>query len=318
MKLSTTTLDFLEGGYWARTPAQAVELFRETGFRHLDFSFGYLADVPDSPFFAEGDGWKREIDEAMETAAKLGMDFVVAHDNSMPDDFAAGGEVRERCLTQLRNSIEACGRMGIRDMVIHGEFKWDDPEASDEERFEHNRVYYEAFSDALDKYNVNGLVENGGTAEFLLGSIRYAKNPRMHAVWDVGHANIEPEVLSQYDSIMALGEELRTVHIHDNFGKELVGKLTKTECDVHMLPYTGTANYDEVICALLDSGYQGYFNMEAVELLRRESSYAWNPRHVWERERRALNPSEKVRVLAEQLLYEIGKSMLEAYDCFEE
>ena len=109
MKLATTTGDFLA---WTKTPAEAVSLFEGTGFRHLDYNF-YRVIYPGSPFL--GDRWLDEVEAAGREAERLGLDFVQAHSpNYNPFDPKADHEVG--MLATLR-SIEACGRLGIRNIV---------------------------------------------------------------------------------------------------------------------------------------------------------------------------------------------------------
>jgi len=312
MKIATTTLDYLESGIWAQTPAEAVELFKDTGFRYLDFSFGYIQRDCNSPFFLKGDGWKKEAYDAANVAAKYGFEFVLAHASINHEDYAAGGERQERAILSLKNSIAACGMLGIPDIVIHGYLYGKDDQAA----FEANECFYEKFSEELEKYNVYGLIENGGNAEYLLEAIKVSKNPRMKAVWDVGHANITG--MSQYENITTLGEQLRAVHIHDNFGHVYSDKLEFKDIDTHMAPFAGTCNYDEIIQGLLDAEYKGYFTLEACNAMRWHESYTWNPRKLWSRDSRLLNPPTELRVAAEKLLYQTAKTMLETYHCFEE
>ena len=312
MFISTSTEDLLGKCPETRTPAQVVRAFGETRFRHLDYSFCQIGNDPDSPYYRTDGAWKREIEEAQNAAQEIGARFCVAHSHIDHEAYAAGGEARERTLRQLKNSIKACGMLGIPDLVIHGFFAGKTPE----EQFESNRIFFEHFSEELCENHVFGLIENGGDAAYLLGAIRHSRNPQMAAVWDVGHANIT--ATPQYENLTALGDALHTVHIHDNLGNGYFGKLSWAECDAHMMPYAGTVNYDEVLCALRDMNYRGLFNLEAVCALRQHDTYPWNPRREWPRDTRALEPSFRARILAEELLYENARSMLDAYGLLEE
>ena len=85
MKLCTTTAD-LES--YAKTPAEAVRLFKDTGFKCLDFNF-YRMSRPGSLLLQ--DNWQEYIEEAAAAAEEIGVRFTQAHS---PDGnpFAEGEE----------------------------------------------------------------------------------------------------------------------------------------------------------------------------------------------------------------------------------
>ena len=134
--------------------------------------------------------------------------------------------------------------------------------------------------------------------------LKYADHPLLHAVWDTGHANTEG---TQYEQIMALGQELYGLHIHDNSGRG----------DEHTLPYFGTINMDDIMNALIDVNYQGYFTFEVVTALR-NSNNRHGKRHVFERDSRLREPSLEMQIDFERLLYTVGKHCLTSYNVFEE
>lgn len=70
------------------------------------------------------------------------------------------------------------------------------------------------------------------------------------ACWDVGHANFGKH--PQYESMTLLGKRIRVLHLHDNYGTR----------DDHSMPYFGTIDWDEIMRALRDIGYEGTFNYE--------------------------------------------------------
>lgn len=110
-----------------------------------------------------------------------------------------------------------------------------------EEFFEYNRRMYSLLFTAMEKFGVNILIENsaeantGGQYYFMTGRemrdfLDWVNHPRLLVVWDTGHANLH--LNNQYDDIMALGEKLVGLHIHDNGGN----------CDEHTMPFMGTLN----------------------------------------------------------------------------
>ena len=113
MKLATTIGEMYA---FTKTPAEAVRQYEGTGFRCLDYSFYNVAKNPSNPFM--GENWRDQILEAKAAAEELGFTFVQAH----APDCALRGEGLERGLLATVRSIEACGMLGIRNMVIHSGF----------------------------------------------------------------------------------------------------------------------------------------------------------------------------------------------------
>ena len=106
---------------------------------------------------------------------------------------------------------------------------------------------------------------------------------------------------------MTLGDDLRAIHVHDNNGK----------ADEHVILFRGTVNIDEVITALIDSGYKGYFTFEAECTL--SLGNAWHvKRKKFDKNNRLFNPTTEMYDANEKFLFEIGKSCLSAYGIYEE
>ena len=311
MKLASTTCDFR--GY-AKTTADAVRFYEGTGFRHLDYSF-YNVIHKESPFL--GDHWLDEVEEAGREAERLGFDFVQAHSPSYnPLDPKADHEAG--MLATIR-SIEACGRLGIRNTVVHSGISKDLRYPIDrDEYFRLNREFYRALFPVMEKWNVNVLIENSAEANmgqsyfFMTGQemrdfADYVGHPLLHCDWDIGHANMRGT--DQREEIIAMGDHLRGLHIQDNFGA----------CDEHIAPFMGTTDMDAVMQGLLEVGYKGYFTFETDNMLLTYGRWPHGRRQAPSvTERRLAVPPLDLRRKAAAFLYEIGRAILSAYDCFEE
>lgn len=303
MKLATTIGEMYA---FTSSPAEAVRAYEDTGFKYLDYSF-YNVIHPNSAFLAaDGDAWRREVSDAAAAAAALGIQFVQAHApnyNPAADcDHAAG-------LLAVRRSIEACGLLGIPNLVIHTGFGPQHLYPQDKRAyFDTNLAFLQTLYPVMEKHNVTVCIEN--SAENNMGSyyffmtagemnefIEFANHPLLAACWDVGHANMRKS--DQYQELTTLGANLRAVHIHDNDGQR----------DLHLAPYLGDINLDPIIRALVDMSFKGCFTFEADGFLKYGS--AANDRPL-------AHPSLEVKRAAVTLLYSIGKSALETYRCFEE
>ena len=317
MKLCTTTQDLTN---YSATLAEGIRLFKDTGFKCLDFNF-YQMNKPSHPF--RGDDWKRDIEDAAIAAEEIGATFVQAH--APAGSFFSEGEEYEHFIRTTIRSIEACAFLGIKDIVVHPVFTIQSMMHIDRKGYlDFNRRFYESFFPVMDKTGVNVLVENGfepspkmprieqpGThndlfyfAEDMLEAIEYIGHPLIHACWDTGHAALRK--MDQYSAIRTLGSHLHAVHIQDNFGDN----------DQHIAPFMGVLNLDEIMCGLIDSGFKGCFTFEACYLIRGMNIWPVY-RKKWERETRLANPPKELMQKAVSFMYEIGKSILSAYGVYE-
>ncbi len=311
MKLATTTSDFY--GY-TETAAEAVAAFEETGFKHLDYCF-YNVIYKGSPFLT--DDWRREVHEAAETAARLGFDFVQAHTpNYNPLDKGADHEAGMKALLR---SIEACGELGIKNTVLHlgccDEIKYP------EDRklfFEKNLEFCRSLFSTAEKYGVNICVENsaeqnmGGRYFLMTGKecadfVKELGHPLFHVGFDVGHSNMRDTDI--YTELVNIGDELRALHLQDNFGTY----------DEHMLPLMGSLDTDAVMQALIKLGYNGYFTLEADGVFTATPGFPHGKKlSPSVTERRLYTPSLELKRQLEALFYSTGKYILEQYSCFED
>ena len=117
----------------------------------------------------------------------------------------------------------------------------------------------------MEKTGVNVLCENSTkynmpnmhylyTGQDMLDFIKFVNHPQVHACWDTGHGHCEGP---QYNEIITLGKELYAIHYHDNRGT----------WDDHLVPYMGRMSNDEVLTALVDVGFNGYFTLETIKSL---------------------------------------------------
>ena len=311
MKLATTTGDLV---YYTNSPALAVRAFEGTGFKHLDYTFWRTA-WGDRPILS--DNWFEPVKAAAKEAEKLGFDFVQAHspgNNFLGDD--VDDAEYERIVLANTRAIEACGYLGIKKIVVHsgctGRLKY--PHGK-EKYFRLNKQFYERLYPAMEKYGVKVLVENMGgirkrgsfqlcngkdMAEF----IDYCGHPLLGACWDTGHGNFQVE--SPYDDLMTLGDKLEALHVQDNFG----------ERDNHLAPYMGNLDIDSLMNALLDGGFEKrgcYFTFECDNIISQS-----NHRHDERFKKVANNPSLELKRAAVAFMYQIGKEILTAYNCFED
>ena len=299
MKLAARTADFFS---YTGSQTESMALLRDAGFRYADYSFG--CDYK-SRTGIYGEDFSRYLDTVAETADRLGLTLVQAHaPMGAPLNDPDGS-----FLQATKLCVEACGRWGIPNLVVHSGYL---PNLSKEDTFAQNRDFFLSVLEEAEKQNVNILVENFNrmshddiywidNATDLLHLIELVDHPLFHAVCDTGHANLQP--MPQNEEMKILGDHIKAIHFQDNPG----------DYDVHFLPYQGTMDIDSVICGLQDIGYKGYFTFEVANFF-----YPVSARRQDCKETRLHNPPFALQMALEKYLYTLGKTILEAYDLFEE
>ncbi len=86
-----------------------------------------------------------------------------------------------------------------------------------------------------------------------LAHIKAVNDPYFVACLDIGHSEMGGLGTTSRDMILTLGDHLQALHIHDNDLKH----------DSHANPFSMSINFDEVVKALKEIGYKGYFTLEA-------------------------------------------------------
>ena len=301
MKLATTTEDFNE---YTKDHKEMVKYVVESGFKYIDLSM-YDIDIPGSPFM--DDNWMEYTISLKEYAQSLGATFVQAHSPGMKGNVLINDEYYDYFFDATKRSIEVCSVLGIKNIVFHTGFK---DGVNKEDYYKINADFIRKLIPTIEKCGVNLCIENSTKRNmkekyfFFDGKdmsdfIDYMGHPMIKGCWDIGHANLEGH---SYQDIIDLGDKLTTLHIHDNYN-----------ADTHQMPFTGTVNMDEVMQALVSINYNGYFTMEA----SRTITPGKVRKNKFDNELLRTVPLE-FKIQAEKLLYNLGKWVLESYNCFEE
>lgn len=300
MKLATTTGDFAR---YTKSQEESVRYIHQAGFKYVDYNFGTDLARGNGAF---ADNWQENMQHLRAVADELGVKFVQSHAPMgkpivQGPDYIPFIEINKRC-------IECCAILGIDRVVVHSGYEYG---LTKEECFKRNKDFYMELLPLAQEKGVHVLTENFNkmhkegvfwidNAIDLRALLDYVDHPYFHAVWDAGHANMQD--MPQDEALRIVGKHVYALHIQDNMGDH----------DSHVFPYLGTMNLDAVMSGLKDIGYNGYFTFEANIFLTGDK------RRQSERSDKLLNAPLSVRIKAEELLYEIGKSALQAYDCYEE
>lgn len=300
MKLATTTKDF--SNQYTLSQITALEHIYDAGFRYAGYGFGPDYRRRNGIY---GEEPLRYIQKVKRAADDIGIQLIQAHSPMGKPFFDHDGQFTAdtvRC-------IEACAEWGIPDLVVHSGYA---PNLTIRENYEINKRFFTNLLTHAEKYGVNILVENFNkmhkenvywidNAPDLLGLIEYVDHPLFHAVWDTGHANMQD--MPQDEALRMLGSHVRGLHVQDNLEVK----------DIHLTPFFGSLSLDAVMNGLLDIGYRGYFTFEVGGIF-----LPADQRRPFPRDTRLASAPMALRDAFERFLYDLGKTVLEAYGCFEE
>ena len=90
--------------------------------------------------------------------------------------------------------------------------------------------------------------------EELIAIIDKFNDKMVGCCWDFGHAKLSLGNAQHADAIRRMGNRIICTHVHDNLGHG----------DAHLQPFMGDANWEHLMPALKDVGYQGSLSLEMV------------------------------------------------------
>ena len=288
-----------------------VAAIRGCGFTCMDYG------IPESQL---GNDWAAQADALKQRLTECGMTASQAH-----APFSSLSPQSKEYIALCRRALRFCARAGIPMMVVHP-IKTDG--CSRTEFLRMNADYYHHLLPTAEACGVQVLAENVGLPEEgyylrngadLRAVVDAVDHPMLNACWDVGHGNFyDAPDCGLYDTILALGEKLKALHIHDNCGN-LPMADRPYRMDMHMMPFMtpyATVNYDALMQGLLDIGYRGTFNFETDA--PRENPHRMRFVHQGKVVRRINGLPMELWQYMNHGLYLTGKYMLETYGAYEE
>ncbi|NBH81381.1 sugar phosphate isomerase/epimerase [bacterium C-53] len=257
MKLAAST-----NIYFERKHAELImmeETLRQcaaAGFQYLDFGFAELSLVS-SRF--HGEDWQQEIQEYIDFAKELGLTFVQAHATIF--DYCNLDDEYERKEELFKRSIKGAAMMKAPWIVVHpSSYLADGRIHPDTHR--KNVEFLKRYAAVAKEEGIGLAVENmwgrtkSGEKPYcldpgeLLRLIEDVDCENVKVCWDVEHGSIEK--LDQKKALQMLGKFVVATHISDEAGAD----------SIHILPYLGNADWDEILGALAQIHYTGVFNFE--------------------------------------------------------
>lgn len=258
--------------------AAGYRRIKEAGFDCVDFNFDeYLHCTM---------VWRGEINEVLDreveevwkdfaphakAAADCGLTFEQMH-APFPLRQKGRDEVNAKMFRITENCMDICSRMGGKYLVVHPTTL--SYEYSKREERDFNMEMYQSLIAPAKKYGIVICLENmfmdqnahlteGACSDFTeaaewIDELNAAAGEELFGFcFDIGHANILGKNL--YQSVMALGNRLKILHIHDNDGVS----------DLHTMPFTFARSWNPVatdwegfLRGLREINYKGVINFE--------------------------------------------------------
>ncbi len=164
----------------------------------------------------------------------------------------------------FKRAVECTAEAGGKICVIHP----DNNKSSEE-----NAEMYRELMPFAHQYGVKIATENMwnwdgaknescfaacATSESFVEHVDAVNDPFLVACLDLGHAEMRGSGSGAVNMIKALGPRLQALHIHDNDRWH----------DSHQIPFSMDIDFAEIVKALKEIGYGGYFTLEADNYLK--------------------------------------------------
>lgn len=180
-------------------------------------------------------------------------------DNELENNLCA--ESLRNMLDKRKRSIEACSYLGCKNWVIHPIFPYGRDDEKIGKQTESLKINFEFYSELVEtarEFDVTICFENMPFAFSSLNSVSKIKkfideinSDYFKACLDTGHV-IAINDVSLGDAARIFGKDLKVLHVHDS----------RPGYDLHMMPFFGTADWEDFYKGLCDVEYGGVFNLE--------------------------------------------------------
>lgn len=270
MKLATSTNLLFGRPDGTRVPLEkTLELVSEAGFRVFDLNF-YDWSLPGSEFLT--DSWAAWIDRVAQAASRRNLEFGQCH--AYFYDFLKPGmtaQEQHRHQELQRRSFQCSRILGAKVCVLHPETVYT---AVDYEKqsLEANRQFFEQVLEATESLGLKIAVENmcdygiaprrkfGAYPEQLKALMEQVGSDRLGVCWDFEHADIMGQ--DQCGCLEYLKQYLIATHVSDTHSKT-------DNTLMHVMPMTGTIEWQAIMKILKKIDYQGDFCYEVHNYMNR-------------------------------------------------
>jgi len=230
---------------------KTFDLFAQAGIEGMDFN----NDIAEYRTTEHDEQFYRELGDY---ARSQGVAICQAH-APFPSSYTDEEKSAKR-FEEIVQAMRNASYLGAPMIVVHPCTHLDfNVEGNPEILFEYNLSFYRKLIPYARECGIKIAIENIGYVSVTSAPDRWCKlydtlnDPVFTICFDVGHCLLQG--VDPAEGIRAMGDRLVNgcTHIHDNFGDK----------DAHTLPFYGKVDWESVMKALADIGYEGDLNYEA-------------------------------------------------------
>ena len=236
----------------------------EEGFKKLKshgydcVDYGDISYVGSKAYTLSDEEFRQFFKNVKESADRNGIEIWQMHSVWLTVNFDKTEEDRQKTTEYFIRQLEAANYLGCKYFVLHPFMPFGhDVEGDYNFTFETNVKLLETLIPHAEKWDVILCVENLPFPRNPISKVSEVKrlvrtvdHPRVKVCLDTGHANIFSQDIAS--DVRLLGDDLATLHVHDNAGW----------CDAHKLPYCGNMRWGEFLSSLGEIGFDGCFMLE--------------------------------------------------------
>lgn len=244
---------------------QSLKRHAALGIKYVDLNLCAVGRFGEHQF--DGPDWYDNAYEVKDLAHELGIEIVQTHlpfQSSLHKfnffDRESYNHMKECTLRAMKIS----NIVGAQWAVAHPAMDYNTTADAIEDQIRENYSFYaEIVAEAengccgIAFENMNDLLVRPYNRKFcvtvdqLIALVDSFNSDKVQITWDFGHGNLSYGD-KQDQAIRQVGKRLKAVHVADNFG----------QVDDHLAPYQGTIDWKKVYEALVDIGFDGYWDFE--------------------------------------------------------
>ena len=254
---------------------EAMDFFADAGFEAVDVNFA--ATVKQGEFLHEpvldGENWRENVRAVRARAEERGLAIFHTHAPFKYRYLDREAPEFPLCDEMMHRSLEATALLGAKHAVVHPVVR---PDRSATEVSESIQALG-PLADNARGFGVRLAVENMSSSE--PEEIRtIADAVDADICWDAGHAHIHG--LDQEESLKLLGQRVKVLHLHDNYGSRGRSIREASKSDLHQPPYYGDLDWQSLLRGLKAIGFTGGFNFEVASARLPDSLRMDNARYI--------------------------------------
>lgn len=252
---------------------ETIEAIRSSGFKNV---------------FVEwyNEPWSITQEEQLKYMQDVGLNIIFAHlgYKKINDIWVDGDSLLE----DYKNDIRICKENNISTVIMHligGKVM---PPYN-----ETGLRRIQELADYAEELDVNIAIENTKRKEYLYYVIDNIKNKNVGVCFDSGHFHVFSDDNLDWTK---LKDRIFAIHLHDN----------DQSGDLHLLPFDGTLNWDDVVTKLIESNYTGpvtleiryhrdYINMPIEEFYKKGYEISLRLKSMFEEKSESTNMSKVLR-----------------------